>query len=68
LLKETGVGGSLATKKGVGNLKSQETPPVAKNTPKGAEAQPEITEETDPFSLMNRAALREVAERMLLRS
>jgi transposase-like protein len=59
------VGGGSAARKAVGNSKTQEPPPVKKNTPIGAEAQAEVTEQTNPFLLMIRAALREVAEKML---
>jgi hypothetical protein len=59
------VGGGSAARKAVANLKTQEPPPVKKITPTGAEAQADVTEPTNPFLLMIRAALREVAERML---
>jgi hypothetical protein len=58
------VGGAAATK-AVGNSKTQEPPPVKKNPPTGAVAQADVTEQTNPFLLMIRAELREVAERML---
>ena len=38
---------------------------MKKNIPTGAEAQAEVSEQTNPFLLMIRAALREVAEKML---
>ena len=59
------MGGGSAARKAVGNSKTQEPPPVKKNIPTGAEAQAEVTDETNPFLLMIRAALREVAEKML---
>ncbi len=59
------MGGGSAARKAVGNSKTQEPTPVKKNTPTGAEAQADVTEQTNPFLLMIRTALREVAERML---
>jgi hypothetical protein len=42
------VGGGSANKKAVVSSKTQESPAVKKNTPTGAEALAEVTEQTNP--------------------
>jgi len=59
------VGGGSAARKVVSNLKTQEPPPVKKNILTGDEAQADVADETNPFLLMMRATLRDVAEKML---
>ncbi len=59
------MGGGSAARKAVSNSKTQEPPPVKKNIPTGDEAQADVADETNPFLLMMRATLRDVAEKML---